>query len=214
MGDEAKEVVVLVPSLCMESAIETAKSSNVSVGGQNCYWQTSGAFTGETSPEVLKQMGAKFCLVGHTERRQLFSENDEKVARKVKALQSQGIVPIVCIGEQLDERENKQTFAILRRQLDVGLSEAVAGKPFWIAYEPVWAIGTGKVATPDQVMEAHGLIREWIKGKFPDQSKAPILYGGSVKGSNASELKLPNVDGFLIGGASLDVASFLGILRA
>ncbi|MGE0761756.1 MAG: triose-phosphate isomerase [Bdellovibrionales bacterium] len=212
---EQKQLVVLPPALCLSSVMQSLQGAAVQVGGQNCDWHLSGAFTGENSPSTLAAMGAKFCLVGHSERRQLFAESDEMIARKIKVLQGQKITPIFCIGETLEEREEALTNKVLGRQLQVGLSELEPGAPLWIAYEPVWAIGTGKVATTDQVLGTHQFIREWLSKHHPALAQVPLLYGGSVKPDNAKELgKLPNVDGFLIGGASLEVPSFLGILRA
>lgn len=214
-NEEQKDIVLLVPALCLESAVGSVSSTAIQVGAQNCHWQTAGAFTGENSPQVVRDMGARFCLVGHSERRQLFSESDELTAKKVKAAQGCGLIPILCIGEDLKQREENQTSDVLRRQLQVGLSDLDISKPYWIAYEPVWAIGTGKVATPEQVKDAHEVIRLWLKRYLESQADVPILYGGSVKPGNARELaKLPNVSGFLIGGASLEIESFLGILRA
>lgn len=213
--EDAANVILLVPALCLEAAVQAAAGTKMQVGAQNCHWQDSGAFTGENSPRVMHDMGAKFCLVGHSERRQLFKEDDEVVAAKLKAVQTCGLTPILCIGEDLKEREANKTADVLRRQLQAALSGLDDTKPYWIAYEPVWAIGTGKVATPEQVREAHEVIRTWLKRYVEGRADVPILYGGSVKPGNAGELaKHPNVDGFLIGGASLELDSFLGILRA
>ncbi|HMN67212.1 MAG TPA: triose-phosphate isomerase [Bdellovibrionales bacterium] len=209
---EAERLVVIPPALCAAEVARGVAGSGVRWGGQNSYSEVSGAFTGENSPAVLKAMGASFCLVGHSERRQIFGETDKMMAAKVSALQGQGMTPILCVGETLAERESDKTSEVILRQLREGLSTADKAKDLWIAYEPVWAIGTGKVATPEQVTEAHtilrGVLKEWGAGH------APILYGGSVKPDNAGALaKLPNVDGFLIGGASLKVDDFLKILR-
>lgn len=211
---ERQEVVVLVPALCLEAVQQTA-GKQIKFGGQNSHWENSGAFTGENSPQTLAEMGAGFCLVGHSERRQLFHETDTMVAAKVRSLQKQNVIPIVCIGETLEERRQEKTVEVLRRQLERGLAEVNSDRKFWLAYEPVWAIGTGEVATVRQVEEAHQVIRDWLVRHVPGQGQTPILYGGSVKAANAGELaKVPNVAGFLIGGASLELDSFLGVLRS
>lgn len=210
---EASSVVILPPALCLQTVIDLANSMKVPVGGQACDWHQSGAYTGENSPQVLAAMGAVFCLVGHSERRQLFGENDERVARKAKAAQEAGLTPIICIGESAAERQSAQTESVLARQLTVGLSELNWQKPMWLAYEPVWAIGTGLVATVEQVQETHRYILKLTAERH--SVKPTLLYGGSVKPDNAGGLKkLDVVDGFLIGGASLEVKSLLGILRA
>lgn len=214
-AEEKAKLVVLPPALCLGVVAERLAGSRVQVGGQNCHSQINGAFTGENSAAVLANMGACFCLVGHSERRQLFGETDQLLAKKIKTVQSQKLTPIFCIGETLAHRESGQTNQVLESQLAVGLSEIEPGAPLWLAYEPVWAIGTGKVASSEQVRETHGFIRQWLEKNQSSLSKSTLLYGGSVKPDNAAELgRQPNVDGFLIGGASLDVASFLGILRA
>jgi triosephosphate isomerase len=184
-------------------------------GGQNSYFQDSGAFTGENSPALLKHMGADFCLVGHSERRQIFAEGDDMLAKKVQALQKLGLTPILCVGETQDDRRWSRTQEVISRQTRVGLQFADPDKSIWLAYEPVWAIGTGVVATPEQVEEAHTILRrtllEW-SGSAGDL--VPILYGGSVKPENSAALAgLNNVGGFLIGGASLAVRDFLQIHR-
>lgn len=213
--EEAKHLLVIPPALCLSKVTEALAKKSVQVGGQNCHWQPSGAYTGENSAEVLKGMGATYCLVGHSERRQYFSETNEMLARKVKLLQSLDLTPILCIGETLEERESGETQQVLTRQLQVGLSESVESKALCLAYEPVWAIGTGKVATPEQVEESHRFIRKWLKQNKSEFSASYILYGGSVKPENAKGLAaIEDVNGFLVGGASLEVRSFLGILRA
>ncbi|MES3037140.1 MAG: triose-phosphate isomerase [Bdellovibrionota bacterium] len=206
-------VVFFPPAPCWEASAESLKDSPIQWGGQNIYIQNSGAFTGENSPQTLAEMGAKFALVGHSERRQLFHEGDDFLSMKVNALQSLGLTPVLCIGESLSQRENKETETVLLHQLTKGLEKASKEKPIIIAYEPVWAIGTGKVATEDQVRDAH----LFIEGKLRHLGfqKIPILYGGSVKAENSKGLlKIPHVDGFLVGGASLDVDSFLAICRS
>jgi len=204
------EVVFFPPAVSLEAASTSIQKLNakyaLSFGVQNAYSQASGAFTGENSVTVVKELGAKYVLIGHSERRQLFGEKNELLADKVAFTQSQSLVPMLCIGETLQERESNHTKDVLKTQLTQGLAKADKSKSLVIAYEPVWAIGTGKVATPDQVQETHRDVFEILEGLG---FNAPILYGGSVKPDNASGLaSIPHVDGFLVGGASLEVASF------
>lgn len=195
---------------------------NVGIGGQNFYPADSGAFTGEISPAMLRDAGATWVLVGHSERRHIFNESDELIARKTSFGLEQGFKVMLCIGETLAERENGQLKGLLSRQLSSALtplSDKMHNRladMFAIAYEPVWAIGTGKVAGPDEILDAHkvtrGLLTDLVGAIARDM---PILYGGSVKASNAkSILGLENVDGLLVGGASLEASSFLDIIRA
>jgi triosephosphate isomerase len=213
--EEQQNIVILPSTLAAFSVADSTKGSKVRWGGQNCYFENSGAFTGENSPQILSAMGAKFCLVGHSERRQIFFESDEMLAKKVKAVQSQGMTPILCVGETMDDRRWRRTKEVIGRQLKAGLALADSGQDVWVAYEPVWAIGTGQVATADQVEEAHTFLREVLNGAMgPRSAQTPILYGGSVKAENAASLRaLNNVNGFLIGGASLDLSQFLKIYR-
>ena len=190
--------------------------SNAYWGGQNIYSELSGAFTGENSIESLKDLGANMCLVGHSERRTLFNETDDSIAKKVRLIQELDIIPIICVGESLVQRESNKTQAVICDQVEKALKQIDIKKEFVIAYEPVWAIGTGKVATPDMAEEAHGFIKEKLEKVTSKDvaDKALILYGGSVKPENAAELySKPSVDGFLVGGASLKVDSFLGIFE-
>ena len=189
-------------------------------GPQNCYTQNSGAFTGENSAEVALEMGAKFILVGHSERRQFFSETDNLIAQKIKTFQDLDLIPMLCIGETLEQRQKGTTIQTLKEQLQKSLSQADFSKKIVVAYEPVWAIGTGEVAQPEQVQQNHVEIRKilsQIAGEsFARESFAnetSILYGGSVKPENAANLaSLDDVDGFLVGGASLETEPFLKIL--
>jgi triosephosphate isomerase len=187
----------------------------VAWGGQNCYFSESGAFTGENSPKVLKEMGAGYCLVGHSERRQIFAEPEDMLAKKVKAAQDLGLTPILCVGETIDDRRWNRTEEVIVRQARQGLASADPVKPVWLAYEPVWAIGTGQVATIEQVEDAHSILRRCLKEWSSSAAgQIPILYGGSVKPENAKALStLNNVNGFLIGGASLAVDDLLAIYR-
>ena len=211
------EIVVAPPFTALHAVAEAARSSNVGVAGQNLHWEKEGAFTGEVSAAMLREAGAEYVIIGHSERRRLFQETDETVNRKVNAALGAGLTPIFCIGETLEERENGATLEVLDRQVKKGLDgvtgDQVAG--LVIAYEPVWAIGTGRQATPQQAGEAHahirGRLRSWFGGSAGDQGR--IIYGGSVKPDNIHELvALPDVDGALVGGASLDVRGFSEIV--
>lgn len=204
------EVVFFPSAISLESAAQSIQKMKVSYelhfGVQNAYSQAQGAFTGENSAAVVKELGGKYVLVGHSERRQLFAEGSELLAEKVAFAQGIGLIPMYCVGETLQEREAGQTKSVLTKQLSQGLAKADKGGKLVVAYEPVWAIGTGRVATPDQVRETHQDVFEILKGLG---FSAPILYGGSVKPDNAVGLiQIPHVDGFLVGGASLEVASF------
>lgn len=214
-AEEQAHLILLPPALVAYEVAAGLKGTAVSWGGQNCYSQAGGAFTGENSPALLKEMGAKYCLVGHSERRQIFAEPDEMLSKKVAFLQSLDMIPILCVGETQDDRRWNRTQEVIVRQLRLGLGSADPNKPLWLAYEPVWAIGTGQVATPEQVEEAHGILRKSLREwSSATADRIPILYGGSVKSENASSLaSLNNVNGFLIGGASLDVNEFLKIYR-
>lgn len=213
---EEEAAFCIFPSALTAFAVSEALiSSKISWGGQNIHSEEAGAFTGENSPAVLKEMGAKYCLVGHSERRQIFFEPEEFMAKKVVKLQELGITPVLCVGETLDSRKWGRTHEVILRQLKSGLDGVDFSKPLFIAYEPVWAIGTGEVATPEQVSEVHDRIREsLLELGGARSSQVPILYGGSVKSSNSPGLAaLREVNGFLVGGASLDPAEFLAIYR-
>jgi triosephosphate isomerase len=211
------EIVVAPPFTALHSVVEAARNSNIGVSGQNLHWEREGAFTGEISAAMLKEAGADYVIIGHSERRRLFHETDETVNRKLIAALGAQLIPIVCIGETLEERERNETLAVLDRQIKAGLDsltgDQIAG--LVIAYEPVWAIGTGRNATPAQAGEAHAHIRsrlrQWFGGPAADQCH--VIYGGSVKPDNIHELVLlPDVDGALVGGASLDIRAFVDIV--
>jgi triosephosphate isomerase (TIM) len=211
------EIVVAPPATAVHAVAEAARNTNVGVSGQNLYWERQGAFTGETSGEMLREAGADYVIVGHSERRRLFGETDETVNRKLVAALGAKLTAIVCIGETLDEREDHKTLEVLDRQIKVGLdgmtSDQIAG--LVIAYEPVWAIGTGRNATPEQAGEAHAHIRQRLRQWFgADAAEAcHVIYGGSVKPDNIHELiVLPDVDGALVGGASLEIRGFFEIV--
>jgi triosephosphate isomerase len=214
-ASELSELVLLPSALTAYQVAEKTQGTNLSWGGQNCYFEKSGAFTGENSPAVLRAMGAKFCLVGHSERRHIFAEPDDLLAKKVHILQELAVTPILCVGETIDDRRWSRTQEVIVRQTRLGLQKADPSRPLWLAYEPVWAIGTGQVATPQQVEEAHGILRKALKEwSSMTGDRVPILYGGSVKSDNAKSLAgLNHVNGFLIGGASLDSEEFLKIYR-
>ncbi len=193
-------------------------SGKIKIGAQNCSNYDSGAFTGETSPVNLKEIGAHFCLVGHSERRSLFSETDQLINEKTQKLLEIGLVPVICIGESLEQRENGETLDVVLGQLSAALKNISLKSPddIIIAYEPVWAIGTGKTASPEQAEEVHGAIREKIGQLYHAHgANISILYGGSVKPSNVAELLAqPNINGGLVGGASLDAESFIDLCNA
>jgi triosephosphate isomerase (TIM) len=203
----AAEVAVCPPFVYLPDAARRLKESNIALGGQNVCAEPVGAFTGEVSAAMLKDVGCRYVIVGHSERRALFHEDDKLVARKFMAVQSQKLIPILCVGETLEQRERGETEAVVARQLDavVAVAGITAFADAVIAYEPVWAIGTGKNATPDQAQAVHAYIRGRIAARDAKiAAELRILYGGSVKAANAAELfEMPDVDGGLVGGASL-----------
>jgi triosephosphate isomerase len=212
------EIAVCPPFVNVPAAVEAAKGSNIAVGAQNMYWEKEGAFTGEISTGMLLAVGCTHVIIGHSERRQYFGETDDTVNLKLKAALEAGLIPIVCVGEVLEEREAGLTEDVLRRQC-LRAFHAISGKKaakLVIAYEPVWAIGTGKTATPQLASEAHQLIRSEA-GKALGEDLAEnlrILYGGSVKPENAKALMSEaEIDGALVGGASLDPKSFAAIVK-
>jgi triosephosphate isomerase len=211
------DIVVAPPFTAVHAAAGAARGSNIAVAAQNLYWEKEGAFTGEVSPGMVKEAGAAYVIVGHSERRRLFGESDAIVNRKTLAAIGVGLTPIVCVGETLEERERGEMLAVLDRQIKDGLDQLSAAQlaALVVAYEPVWAIGTGRTATAAQAEEAHAHIRkrlrQWFGGDAADACR--ILYGGSVKPDNIKELVAEeDVDGALVGGASLDVRSFADIV--
>ncbi|MEE9516676.1 MAG: triose-phosphate isomerase [Candidatus Adiutricales bacterium] len=217
-SDSAVDVTLAPSFTSLEAAIQAAQGSSISIAAQNVFWEQEGAFTGEVSATMLKSMGVKQVIIGHSERRQYFGETDETVNRRIKAALSGGLVPIVCVGETLEQREAGQTFKILKTQLETGLEgiDSEAARTLILAYEPVWAIGTGKTATPEIAQEAHKFIRETLQDQFDKGlvSSLRILYGGSVKPENTAELLTqPDIDGGLVGGASLKPDVFYGIIN-
>jgi len=211
------EVVVAPVFTGISAAAEAARGTKVRIAGQNLYFEKQGAFTGEISADMLKDAGATHVIIGHSERRRLFGDTDELVNRKLRAAVTAGLTPIFCVGETLAEREMGETLEVLDRQVKLGLDGLTGDQigALVIAYEPVWAIGTGKNATSAEAGEAHahirGRLRQWFGGAPADQCR--ILYGGSVKPDNIRELiGLPDVDGALVGGASLEARSFFEIV--
>ena len=211
-------VVICPPFTCLQPVSKAIQGSNISLGGQNMHWEEKGAYTGEVSPTMLLTAGCKYVIIGHSERRALFSETDDTVNLKTKSSLKFGLSPIICVGERLEQREANETKEVVEHQVKGAfrdLSSEDAGKTV-VAYEPVWAIGTGKTATPEQANEVHLFIREFLSSEFGKHcaEKINILYGGSVKPENSGELLgMPEIDGALVGGASLSAESFEKIVR-
>ncbi|HZC24086.1 MAG TPA: triose-phosphate isomerase [Candidatus Binatia bacterium] len=217
-GHDRDEIVVCPPCLDLSAALESTQGSNVAIGAQNVHWKEEGAFTGEISVAQLLALGVKHVIIGHSERRQYFGETDDTVNLRLKTALESGLTPVCCVGEVLEEREAGMTDDVLRRQC-VRAFHAISAKKaakLVVAYEPVWAIGTGKTATPELAAEAHAVIRKEATGIFGEEFAANlrILYGGSVKPDNVSALMAQEeIDGALVGGASLDPASFAKIVK-
>jgi triosephosphate isomerase len=214
------DVLVAPPFTTLHLACALLAGTDILVGAQNMHWEQRGAFTGEISPLMVREAGCSHVILGHSERRTHFFETSETVNRKTEAAIDAGLTPIICIGEALQEREQGKTFDIIKTQLDESLrtrwETGSLPQDLILAYEPIWAIGTGRTATPEQAQEVHLFIRRWLDQAFgPDSSEATrILYGGSVKPDNSEELMAqPDIDGTLIGGASLKADSFLSIVR-
>ncbi|WP_353738046.1 MULTISPECIES: triose-phosphate isomerase [Pseudothermotoga] len=203
------KIVLCPPFVCLSDITEILKGSNLHIGAQNCYYENFGAFTGEISPVMLKELNIEYVIIGHSERRHIFGETDEMINKKIKAVLSNGMKPIICIGETKEEREKGLTFCVIESQLRqalFGLNEDDVRK-IVIAYEPVWAIGTGIVAKPHQAQQVHMFIRKLLEQLYGQEfaQQIPILYGGSIKPDNFLGLMIqPDIDGGLVGGASLD----------
>ena len=215
-ADDAAGVRILIfpPFLSFAAAVEAA-GPGVELGVQNIHEAPSGAFTGEVSAGMAVEAGATLALVGHSERGHVFGEGDDRVAAKTRAAVEAGLSPVVCVGERLEERRAGRLEEVLLRQLDAALDVLEAGDSWLLAYEPVWAIGTGETATPADASEAHGILGRRLEARGFDRSRIPILYGGSVKPANAAELlAAEGIDGVLVGGASLDPADFGAIAAA
>jgi len=217
-GDAHVDCIVCPPFVYLHEISRLLRDASVQLGAQDVCAESPGAYTGEVAGSMLRDVGCRYVLVGHSERRSLYGEDDRLVARKFVAAQAAGLTPILCVGETLAEREAGSTYEVIERQLEAVLAivEVAALAQSRIAYEPVWAIGTGRNATPDQAQDVHAFIRGRIAARDAKIAAAlPLLYGGSVKAGNASELfAMPDVDGGLIGGASLKADEFLAICRA
>ena len=215
---EDVEIVLAPPFTALHAAAEAARNSNVGISGQDLHWEREGAFTGEVSGLMVREAGAEYIIIGHSERRQYFGETDATVNRKLHAALNAKLIPIVCIGETLDERERNETLAVLDRQIKDGF-DGITGEQVGalvIAYEPVWAIGTGRTATAAQAQEAHAHIRQRLRQWFggPAADECHVIYGRSVKPDNTRDLiGQPDVDGALVGGASLEIKSLSEIIR-
>lgn len=213
-----REIVVCPPFTSLAAVGAEIKTSNIELGAQNMYFKEEGAFTGEISPLMLKEIAVKYVIIGHSERRHTFNEDNNLINKKIKSALQNNLKPIFCVGEKLEEREENKTKQIVGEQINKGLKDIKKGemKNIVIAYEPVWAIGTGKNATPQQAEEVHLFIRKLLKSIFDDKiaDQTTILYGGSVKPDNIKDLiAQDNIDGVLVGGASLDAKSFAEIVK-
>jgi triosephosphate isomerase (TIM) len=216
-GVSGVDIVLAPPFTALHAVAEAARASEIAVAAQDLFWEREGAFTGAVSAAMVREAGAEYAIVGHSERRRIFGDTDAMVNRKTLAALGAELIPIVCLGETLEERDANQTFPVLDRQIREGLdglnAQQVGG--LVIAYEPVWAIGTGRNATPEQAQEAHAHIRNRLRGWFGGEAaeRCRILYGGSVKPDNIAALRAnADVDGALVGGASLEVRSFHQLL--
>lgn len=216
--DASCEVVICPTFVCLDAVLKAANGSNVKIGAQNMHFEESGAFTGEISPNMLAEMGVEYVVIGHSERRQYFNETDETVNKKLKAAFSHNLIPILCVGESLEERENNITEEIIGRQVKLDLAGLTGEQveKMVIAYEPIWAIGTGKTATSDQANETIKYIRTVVKNLFGSEvaDKVRIQYGGSVKPATIKEqMAQSDIDGGLVGGASLKAQDFAAIVN-
>lgn len=214
----AAEIIVAPPFTALTYVFEAVSGSNIALAAQNCHWEDSGAYTGEISPPMLKDLGCSHVILGHSERRQHFGETDSSVNKKLKAVLRHNLIPIVCVGESLKERKKGETFSIVENQIKRGLVDLTSTEfnEIIIAYEPIWAIGTGETATPAQAQEVHQLIRKTLGELFGNRTAAEtrIQYGGSVKPDNIAELMAQeDIDGALVGGASLEARSFAEIVK-
>ena len=218
-GIDSVGIIIGAPFTCLESAVEATRGSNIKIASQNVYPKDSGAYTGEISPVMLKELGVEYVILGHSERRQYFSESNAFINEKVKAVLAHGMTPILCIGEKLEDRENGRTNEVNNLQIREGLAGVSAddASNVIVAYEPVWAIGTGKTATPEIAQATHKAIREELSLMFGENiaNEITIQYGGSMKPNNAKELIAEHdIDGGLIGGAALEASDFAEIIKA
>ena len=212
------DVVIAPPFTALYALREALEGTEIGLAAQNLYWEESGAFTGEIAPSFIADAGATHVIIGHSERRQLFGETDETVNKRISAALRNGLVPVMCVGETLEERKAERTWSVIEGQLKGGLKgiDLAACEEFVIAYEPVWAIGTGLTATPEQAEEVHAQIRRYLSTAYSKEVAAGrrIIYGGSVKPSNCREIMAKeDIDGALVGGASLDPKQFAAIVR-
>lgn len=217
-GIDTVDVAVCPPSVYLQSVAKALSSSNIALGAQNMYFESNGAYTGETSAEMLKDVCCTYVIVGHSERRHVLGETDELVNKKVSTAIGAGLLPILCVGELLEQRQGEETEAVVSRQIKAGLAGLSAEKleAVTVAYEPVWAIGTGLTATPEQAQEVHLMIRKLLAEMYSESVAAGIRiqYGGSAKPGNTAELMAcPDVDGLLVGGASLKVDDFAAMIK-
>jgi len=217
-GVEDREIVLCPTFTALESAVNAVKGSNIKIGAQNLFWEEKGAFTGEIAPGMIKDLGCEYVIIGHSERRQYFGETDATVNKRIFAALKSGLKPIICVGETLAERESDKTFSVIETQIKGGLKDLTKEQMTTavIAYEPVWAIGTGKTASKEQAQEVHAFIRKLLSDMFGKDTAAAtrILYGGSVKPDNMKDLmSQPDIDGGLVGGASLEADSFSKIIK-
>lgn len=217
--DSHADVIVFPPLVSLETAVDAARGTDIGVGAQNASWQSEGALTGEVAPAMLEELGVQYVILGHSERRAVFGETDAEVNRKLLHVLTGTLTPIVCVGETLDERESGKTEAVVQGQVAAALASVAPDRAerLVVAYEPIWAIGTGRTASPDSANVVHRLIRASIAAIFGPTAGdgTRILYGGSVKPDNAQDLLAQSdIDGVLVGGASLEVESFTGIIRA
>ncbi|MGX6591348.1 triose-phosphate isomerase [Cetobacterium ceti] len=218
-GIEGVEIVIGTPFTSLESAVETVKGSNIKIAAQNLYPKDSGAFTGEVSPVMLKDLGVEYVILGHSERREYFNESNEFINSKVKAALAHGLTPILCIGEKLEDREAGRTAEVNEKQIREGLAGLTPeeAKKTVVAYEPIWAIGTGKTATPEMAEATHLEIREVLGDMFDREiaEEMTIQYGGSMNAKNAKDLMAQkDIDGGLVGGASLEASTFIEVIKA
>lgn len=214
-GISDREIGIAPAFVCIESMSKALRDTDIKVGAQNVFYENKGAYTGEVSPVMLKDLNVDYVIIGHSERRKYFHETDEIINLKIKATMSENLNVIFCIGETLEERESEKTFDVLKKQIEKGLENIEKYNSLVLAYEPVWAIGTGKVASEFQIEEAHAFIRNRLKDIYSDKAdRIRILYGGSVSPENIHPImNIANVDGVLVGGASLDPEKFLKIIK-
>ncbi|MFA5335357.1 MAG: triose-phosphate isomerase [Candidatus Omnitrophota bacterium] len=217
-GEPAVDIVVCPPFTAIAKVADALRGSNIGYGAQDMYWEEEGAFTGEVAPKMITDLGCKYCIIGHSERRTYFNETNETVNKKVKAALKHGLTPIMCVGERLEERDSGKTFDVVKGHVEGGLAGLTKDEvlKIVIAYEPVWAIGTGRTATPEQAQEVHKFIRSLLGEMYGEavSSQVRIQYGGSVKPDNVKAIMAgADIDGALVGGASLKVKDFAEIVR-